>query len=342
MTRRGARGGIALPAALGAVAVSAALAGAVAELTRVETLIARHRRTEASALAAADGCLAEMLAGLPAGWDFAAVVAGPDGRAGTADDGIVAAPPGCTGTAAPAPGTGSRLLLGVDARAAGGRRAVTAVAGRAAAPGAPALLWLSALPASGAVVGELALDGADPSDATAADAAGIAAPGEPEALDAWAGRTAVTATPRTGPPVSAPSPPLTGLFARLRAAGPAGAGALVTGTPPTARTLVEGDLVVETPLRGAGLLAVDGFLDVQSTLDFSGVVVATRGIRVTSSGRLTVAGALWLGPGEYPEGPLRLDGALALRQSKAAVTAADGLLPLPRLAVLFGLRDLGA
>ena len=106
------RGTIALPAALAAIAVSAALGAAIADLTRVELALARQRRAAVGALLAADGCLAEVIAGVAPGWDLTPLLVGPDGTPGTADDGAISAPPGCTGRgrAAPGPVTPPRAL----------------------------------------------------------------------------------------------------------------------------------------------------------------------------------------------------------------------------------------
>src|SRR5439155_19659669 len=75
--------------------------------------------------------------------------------------------------------------------------------------------------------------------------------------------------------------------------------------------------------------------------DFTGVVVATGGVRVTGAGRLAIGGALWVGA--PAAGGLLLDvaGSLALRQQSTAIAAADRLLALPRRPVLLGMRDLG-
>ena len=98
------RGSTALPAALATLAVSAALGAAVAELARIEVVLAEQRRAASVALAACDACAAEAIAALPVGWDFDPLLAGPDGRTGTADDGVLATPAGCTGSAGVAPG----------------------------------------------------------------------------------------------------------------------------------------------------------------------------------------------------------------------------------------------
>ena len=88
----------------------------------------------------------------------------------------------------------------------------------------------------------------------------------------------------------------------------------------------------------AGLLFVDGTLDIRSTLDFTGLVVAAGGLRVRAGGSLTVGGALWVGGTAAPA--FVVDGTLRLRQSAAALDDADRLLPLPRRAVLVGVKDL--
>lgn len=344
--RSGPAGSTTLPAALAAVAVSAALAGAVAEVARLEVLVARQRRTAASALAAADACLAEVVTAVPPGWDFAGVLAGRDGLTGTADDGLLAAPSGCQASAraTTGPPTPARVKVTIDASAAGGRRALEAVVGRTARAGAPALLWLGEAPASGTLTGTLRLDGADAADPAASDLAGVAAPADPAALDAWVAGEGphLLGTSHTAPPITAFAPPLATLAARLRTAGAAGAEVLVPSGPVTAaRALISGDLVVPGSLRGAGLLVVDGLLDVGGSLDFAGVVVATAGVRIRGGGRLAVDGVLWLGPATASGHALLVEGDLSLRQSRSAVAAADVLLPLPRPTAVLGVRDLG-
>jgi len=337
------RGSTTLPAALAAVAVSVALGGALAELTRVEVVLARQRDRAAAALAASDACLADAVVGLPPDWDFAALLAGPDGTLGTADDGVVTALPGCIARArtAPRPGGAPRALLRIDAQGGGGRRLLDAVLGRDPEPGIPALVWLGAPPPAGAVNGNLAVDGADPSDPTAADWAGLAAPDDPAALDAWtaAEGTHVTASARTRPPMVAPAPPITALGARVAASHPSGAGALTpTPGPPPQLVFVHGDLLVTGTLHGAGLVFVDGTLDIRGSFDFTGLVVVSGGVRVAAGASFMVAGALWAG---LPAGSvLQVDGTASLAHAESAIHTADALLPLPRRAVLLGMRDL--
>jgi hypothetical protein len=332
------RGSTALPAALAALAVSAALGAAIAELTRIEVVIARHRRAATAALLATDTCAAEVITALPVAWDFGDLLRGPDGVAGTADDGVIAAPPGCAATfvAPPGPAVPPRALLQLEARAGGGRRLAEALVGRDRMPAVPTLLWLGAPPPP--VAGSITLDGVDADDPATAAWSGLAAPDDPEALDLWlAGQAgAVVLAGGTAPPLEASPPPFAALRDRLRAAGPAGAESLVTGgPPPPGLALVDGDLAVTTALRGAGLLLVAGSLDIQASLDFTGIVIASGGLRVGRGGSFAVSGAVWTGPS------LVVDGTLAIRHGEAAIAAADGLLPLPRRAVLLGQRDVG-
>jgi hypothetical protein len=338
----GERGAAALAAAVVALAVSAALVAAVAEVSRTELILAQHRQATAAALAAADTCLARVVSGVSPGWDFTTLLAGPDGTAGNADDGSIATPAGCTGNVLSAPGAGAaatRVLTTVEASAGGGQRRIEAVLARATAPGLAALLWLTTLPTPAAIRGSVSLDGVD----VAPDAprwAAFAAPADPEALDAWAAAVgaALGATAGTLPAIAAAPPPLPALAARVLAAPHGAAETLVpAGAPTPTLAYVAGDLAVTTALRGAGLLFVDGTLDIRGALDFTGVVVASGGVRVASGASLTVAGAMWTGAPSTFE----IDGAVVLRADAAAVGTADALLPLPRRAVLLGQRDLG-
>jgi hypothetical protein len=326
-------------AALATLAFSAALGAALADLVRVELRLASERRLTARLLALLDGCVADVVADLPAGWDFGAVLAGADATAGTADDGVVPAPPGCTAATRRAPGgvVPDRTLLRVDARIGGARRHLDALVRRTADAGAGALLWLSAPAETGSITGVASLDGAG----AAAPLASLAAPADPETLDAWlaAESLALEISPGTAAPVSAPAPPLAELGTRVLAAAHAGAEALVSGGVPAAGVAhVAGDLAVDDARQGAGLLFVDGSLEVRGSLVYRGVVVATEGLRVAPGASLAVDGGLWLGVGSPT---LSVEGVLVLQRDAAAVDAADAMLPLPRRAVVTGARDVG-
>jgi hypothetical protein len=326
-------------AALAALAFSAALGAALADLVRAELRLASERRLTARLLGLLDGCVADVVAALPAGWDFGAALAGADATPGTADDGLLSAPEGCAATARPAPGGAlpDRALVRADARIGGARRHLDALVGRTADAGAGALLWLSAPPEAGSITGVASLDGAD----AAAPLASLAAPADPEALDAWlaAESLSLEVVPDTAAPVSASAPPLAELGARILAASHAGAEALVSsGTPAVGLAHVSGDLAVDDVRLGSGLLFVDGSLAVRGSLTFRGVVVATGGLRVAPGASLAVDGGLWLGVGSPT---LAVEGVLVLRRDPAAVAAADAVLPLPRRAVVAGARDVG-
>jgi hypothetical protein len=335
MRRRGTRGAAALPAAVMTLLVSTALGVAIAELVHTEVALASRRVLAARALAAVDTCVARVVSALPAGWDFASELAGAG----------VPAEPGCRVRARPAPGAADppRLLLGVTAARARGTRSVEALVGRAPAAGVPALLWLTAPPGPGAVGGSLALEGVDPLVPDAPGWAALAAPTMPDALDGWlAGEPGATVAPGTAAPRAAPAPPLAALVARLADAGAAGAEALgeAAGAAP-GRVLVRGDLTIASARHGAGLLVVDGALDVDVSLGFTGIVAVTGGLRVARGATLAVDGALWLAPGAAAR-PFTVDGDAVVRRRDAALAAAESLLPLPRPAVLLGQRDLDA
>jgi hypothetical protein len=289
-------------------------------------------------LAAVDSCVADVVAGLPTGWDFADVLDGPDGVSGTADDGILAAPDGCAGRARPAPGASlpTRAIVRVEVAIGAGRRRLDGLAARDTGPGAGALVWLAGAPDLDTSAGIMSLDGDD----ALTPLASLAAPVHPETLDAWvaAEGTRLQISPGTAAPVSAPPPPLIELGTRILSGAHVGAEALDTA-PPAAPAVVHvaGDLVLDGTRQGAGLLFVDGVLEVRGTLAFAGVVAATAGVHVAAGATLAIDGTLWLGTASPP---LLVDGALTLRRAADAVAAADAMRPLPRRAVLVGARDL--
>ena len=325
-------------AALVVVAVTAAVSAALATLAHSEIVLARNRDAAAQAQSAADGCLAAVVAGLPAGWDFDQALAGPDGTPGTTDDGFVPTPAGCSATLVPAPVRAYRPASWPTsppsrARASGSCEVSSR---RTSSPDSPALLWLAEAGSLGPIGGTLALDGTDPGRPSAPPVAPVAAPGDPAVVDGWlAAQGTHISTSRAGAQHS-PPPPVTQLSDRLIAAGAATTGTLLpSGVPPLARTWSPGDLVVGGTARGQGVLLVGGLLDITGTFEFNGVVVASGGIRVAAGAQLEVRGAVWLGPGAT----LVVDGDAAVRADGNAMEAADGLLPLPRRSRLAGLRD---
>ena len=337
---RSAERGFAVAAALLTLLVASTNGTTMAELARLEVVLARQRKTTTAALAALDACTEDAVTSLPAGWEFTDVVAGSDGIPGTADDGIIPLATGCTAVARAAPGgaTSARLLLEVWATRGRGSRRLEAVARRRTEPGVPSLLWVTDGDNLGRVTGTLTLDGID---ATETPRAMLAAPAMPEALDAWiaAQGVAMIAAGGTAAPIWAVPPPLAALVARAAAAGAVSPDTgLTTALPATPRvTLSTGDLVVTSPRFGSGILLVDGVLRVASELAFTGVVVVTGGLRVEPSGTVSLQGALWLGAGSADA--LLVDGSASVVASAGALAAADALLPLPRRATLASVRD---
>jgi hypothetical protein len=242
----------------------------------------------------------------------------------------------------PGPAFPPRVRVTIEGQAGGGRRVVEGLVGRAGPPGVPALVWLSDLPPPADIGGAVTLDGVDPALPPGSAAAGIAAPGTLETLDAWIAGVAAHVTPDStaAPPLAAPPPPLADLDALVQAQAPGGSETLVPAGPAVPRlTRIAGDLPVPGPLVGAGLLFVDGTLDISGRLHFTGVVVASDGVRIAAGAELAIDGALWLGLPATPTDAVVVDGTLTVRRNAAALATADALVPLPRRPALLGLRD---
>ena len=334
--------GFAAAAALLVLLIASTIAGAMAELARFQAVLAHQRRATAAALAAVDACLEDAVAAVPAGWDFADLLLGADGTAGTADDGVLPLAASCSGAGRAAPGSATppRFLLEVEASHGAGRRRVEAVVRRHAEPGAPALLWVDAA-SIGRVTGSLALDGVDSSRPLAPPRSTLASALDPAALDAWiAGQgAAVAIAPGTAATRWAMPPPLAVFAARAAAAGASSPGATLVTTPPAAPALTfsSGNLSIGDTRHGAGVLVVDGVLRIDAPFAFTGIVAATRGLEVGAAGVASVQGAVWLGAGTLEA--LLVEGDASVVASAAALEAADALLPLPRRAVLASVLD---
>lgn len=334
--------GAALPFAVAAAFAVAIVASELSTGGRLALQAATARRRAATALAAADTCLARVVHDLGIGWSFDAAFTGADGTAGTADDGRLAAPPGCGATLAPAPGPipPARAILSITASVPHAQRRLEAVVRPATSPGPPALLWASDITTLAPVSGLLELDGVDHSDPGRRPLALLAAPAPPEGLDGWVAELGprLLVAPGTLAPLTQAPPPLEELLARTRdLVTPGTTGLVPTGPAPLAVTFMETDLRLDIPAVGRGLLVVDGVLDVTTGLDFSGLVVA-RGLHVNAGASCAIQGALWLGT---PSGSSGLDipGQLRISRDDAALADADGLLPLPRMAIVAGVLD---
>lgn len=327
------RGATALAPACLVLLAASVLGAAVAEIVRTELVVARSRRIFVDGLAAADACLARVAATLPAGWDHAVALAGADGIVGTADDGLLAAPSGCTALLRPGPLGASRPYLDVTAMVPGGARGVRAVVG-AATPPVPAIVWAEGA-SLGTVTGRLLLDGIDDSRPDVAALPAVATPDDPASVDAWlAGMPAALVLAGTPAPEYAPAPPLDSMAARLLAAG-----ALPSFAPSSPASVpglyaIAGDLAVTTSGSGAGLLYVDGRLDIEADFTFSGIVAARRGLRVGGGVVARIAGATWLGLPAFD-----VAGEARVEHDRAALDAAAALFAFPRRAAVAGLVD---
>jgi hypothetical protein len=320
--------------ALVLVLVAMLLGAAVADIARTELVLAQSRRTFARGILAADACLARLTATLPAGWDHADALAGTDGIAGTPDDGILVAPSGCSAVLVPGPLGAVRPFLDVAVTVPGGGRRLRAIVERHRDP-VPAGVWAAGGAALGSVGGRLELDGVDASRPDLAPLAAVASPDDPALVDAWiAAHPGVRLAGDTGPPTYAPPPPLPAVATRLVAGGALSAFIPAAVAPPPGLHMVPGDLVIATPGAGAGILYVDGRLDIQADFAFSGIVAVRGGVHVASGVGVRVAGGLWLGLPAFD-----VDGDVLVRHDRAALDAAAALFPLPRRAAIAGLLD---
>ena len=336
MTRhRRDRGGATLATAVIVLLAGSLLAAAVAEIARTELVVARSRRITADGLAAADACLARVTAALPAGWDQTSALAGPDGIAGTVDDGMLPAPGGCAATLVPGPLGALRPFLDVAASVPGGGRRLRAIIGAAPAP-LPALLWAESAAALGHVGGRVELDGVDPARPDLPALPALVSPDDPALADAWiAGTPGIFITGATARAEFAPAPRLRDtLSTRLIDHGALPAFTPAPTPPPLALHAVAGDLVIATAGYGTGVLAVDGRLDIQADFAFSGVVAASGGVGVASGATLRIGGGLWLGAPAFD-----VAGLLVVRHDRTAVDAVDARFRLPRRAAVAGVVD---
>ena len=333
MTAR-ARGSATLATALVVLLAGSLLAAALSDIARTELLVERDRRIATVAFAAADACAARVVALLPAGWDQAEALAGPDGTNGTADDGVRAAPSGCVATLGAGPLGAVRPFLDVAVTVPGGGRRVRALVGAAVSP-APALVWAERA-ALGLVGGRVDLDGVDPMRPDLGALPAFATPDDPAIADAWvAANAGVIVAGGTPPSEIAPAPPLgAALWNRVLAAGASPVFASAPTPPPPTLQAIDGAVVVGSPGYGSGVLVVRNRLDIDADFAFSGVVAASGGVRVASGATFRIAGALWLGTPA-----LDVAGRLVVQHDRAALDAADGVFRLPRRARIAGLVD---
>jgi hypothetical protein len=104
-------------------------------------------------------------------------------------------------------------------------------------------------------------------------------------------------------------------------------------------TVVTGECDVQQDLAGNGILVVQGLLRVSGTLRFSGLLVALGGIVFEPGSTVEVVGALWRAPGSDVRFHMRGSGGIAY--SRAALAAADGNVHgvLPHRVFIVGWRE---
>jgi len=101
-------------------------------------------------------------------------------------------------------------------------------------------------------------------------------------------------------------------------------------------SVVAGDVDIGDQTSGSGILVILGGLHVSGTFNFTGLVVVMGGISFEPGSEVSVAGALWRGPGV--DRRMRLRGAGALMYSSEALAEADAAFPgvLPHAVVMSG------
>lgn len=322
--------------------------GAFAVLqARLDFLVQHYGRAASEALAVAESGLEHALADLARDPRFERLLAGPDGRAGTPDDGeypFVQAPPAFF-PAAPfrydvrvAPQAADRVEI-----VARGYGQLGSVRGVAAAVRRAALPYLPGALAAAAPVVDLEL-GADWRVAGAAGVPALAL-GSDEAAERLAAQLDAGARARLAAPAGTPAvgvaaiPDLDALFAAaarrpdLRAVGGDVGGALGDGVFVAAAGARLRDV------SGSGILLVDGPLEIDGTFTFDGLVAAGGGVAVATGAAARIAGCLLQGP---RGGALTLRGSGQLVYDEAVAERLAAAYPglLPSRARVGGWREL--
>ncbi len=341
--------GAALVAAIALVALMLALATAALLMATSDLQLFRNLRDGIATYYRTRGAGVEAIAKLPAGYHFDSVLVGPDGAAETGDDGTLmggSTAPACVlrvsdDNADPDPATyrdgnrRARVVAGCSGERST-RSDVEIFIGRDIEPFVPAALYLERSDVD--ISAPVLLDGADHVPGDSPGAASGSGPPVPEA-----------ASPDLPAPLLLPSLvtngrgersvlyPTSGIdsptFAtRALALGPPLLDALPVGELPALFTHTAADAAADAPARGTGLLLVDGDLQVDAAVDFSGVVVVGGRLRIGAGGALSVRGFLWVhGAGRGPA--IEARGPLTAVYSRNAVADADRVFALPRRAV---------
>jgi len=338
--------GIALVAALIAMALAGGAAVLFAELARTTLVRARVDRDGVAAWYLAETGLAETVAALTAGSAFSTDLAAHAGTPPAPVAGVYAAT--FTDDHDDTPDNAlvdrnQRILVRVVAAGpAPVQRRLEAVVGREPAPYFPGAATLAGGVSN--LTGDFRLDGHDGAMETECTMAGngrtragMSLP-EGAALPALDHPEQVTGAGGTPSVTREHAPDLTPLAAS------AGAVRLAPSTMPVALgtsaapqvTVVDGDAAIDGAVSGAGILYVSGHIRIAGALDFTGVVAAAGGVEVVTTGQLRVCGALWAA------GTPALDGrgGGGVHASSDAIAMAARLAPLPARARVLAVREL--
>lgn len=335
--------GHALLGALIATALLLPLGGFAVMQARLDFLVQHHTRAAAEALAIAEAGLEHALADLVRDPRFERLTLGPDGQAGTGDDGaypFVLAPPAWF-PAAPARYEVRVATLAADRveivsrgyGALGSARGVAAAVLRGAVPYLPGAVATAAttpdlLLGAGLHLAGAAGDGAHP------DVPALAA-GSGEVVEQLGRRLTAAEQRRITGPGGPPSigvaaiPDLAPLFERARGRRDVQMLAGVTSGALGDGVFIATGALRASDLSGSGVLLVDGPLELTGTLAFEGLIAVRGDVRADADGAITLVGALLQGPpGEALL--LRSAGRIAYDQRVAErlAEAFPGLLPV--------------
>jgi hypothetical protein len=345
--RLGAEGGQALVTALIATALLLPLGAFAVMQARLDFVLQHHTRVASETFAVAESGLEHARADLARDPRFERLLAGPDRRAGTADDGEYpfAQPPPAFFPAAPFRYDVRVAPLGADhveivSRGSGPLGAVRGVAAavqRIAVPYLPGAL-AAVDPAVDLLLGaDWRIDGGADVPAVAV-ASGEAAERLAAGLDAD-GRSQLNGP--GGPPSLgvAAIPDVEALLAaaaarpEARALGGEASGAIGDGL------FLAADGVRLRDLTGGGMLLVDGSLEIDGAFAFTGLVAASGGIAVAPTATVDLTGCLLQGA---RGGPLLLHGRGRLAYDELVAGALAAAYPglLPSRARVTGWREL--
>ncbi|MFN8627441.1 MAG: hypothetical protein U0587_15875 [Candidatus Binatia bacterium] len=360
--------GTALLTTLGIMLLLLPLGAYVVMQCRSDLLVQRNFRDEIEAFHIAEAGLDHAVAEIKPGGTLSGLLVGPDGLAGTADDGLF---PFSEGTPLDFPVSPFHYDVRVTSLGANAMSLVSQGSGQngatkvlAATVARSPLVWTpAALYGRGDVAnldlgdGRFLLSGFDhriddgPANPTgsaqAIPALGSSEPEAAELLRRSLGEALATRVVGSGGPPSVATTAavdVTGLVAELtgradglRLPAIAAVDAVQLGTSDAPwLVVVDGDVTVAGRVSGAGVLVVAGRLQVTGQLEYAGLVVALGDVAFGPASDVTIAGAFW--HGATGGNVMRLQGAGAIVYSSQALAQVDAAFPalLPHAAVVTG------